>query len=838
MNHGAVAFRQKGLVLWLFLLLLVAAGSLGWYGLASGARQAAAARQEQRLAMAREALIAYAVLDATRPGRLPCPDLIGDGISPLLTRDNCESSLGGLPWKTLDIADYRDDRGQTYRYVVFPAYAGDSPAPLNSDTSGGLQVQLDGWQHDEAAALIIAPRGRLDAVNADGDGIFRSGRSDTEDDNDVIAILGRRELLAAVEKRVAGEVRQCLEAQAANSDDARYPWPAPLNAVNDRADGQSRFGRVAATQPDAGPDAQLAALQQALGQDLRDLANTSDPAVQRQALERLGEHLATQRNLADTLYFSANTLKQAADQALSALVKFQGSADSATSNDRISRSEGSTLRSLSLSIDQTLAHLRGILRDSGIDPFSSVLAPLRVSLVAASDPASLLSASERMLLLLAASHSQHPMLAQALTTALAAATQCWQAAGNASSASSDPGLLAIALSARQSLESSLSKLELALSNSRINRSASQVADLAGALSIQSGTWTLRSDPGAAMRADLLGLRRSIAAQTGGPETVRMARNAVLQELDGLLTGLGPTWPAPDIRPLESSLQALQDSMASHEASSNNVGLSSLDAAMPVYLAANQAFSSIDTQEPRPTQQSITPYALTLRDTTVDLAFWAKSTAEHAVRLAPLAKANPVSTSSDPAKATPLATSSYQMASVALASLTGSNGSITLLEAYRNRPTASNLAKANTAIAKTRSLAEGVLTQGGTLDGELSSTLAEAAPLVWASRRCDFLRPHTSSWWHNNQWQGTLLYQFSHPLASAPGQLRVNGRDGHRLVVLAAGTPLPGQRRERQGVADYLEDVNAHPSREGSARSPASDFVSLPAAPGHNDRLAY
>ena len=229
MMRTAPLRRQRGAALWLLLVLVLLTGSYAYYRSSNLLPSRYSREGELNLAMAKakEALIAYAVIDANRPGRLPCPDLIGDGVSPLLTRDDCDSYTGGLPWRTLDLQESGDGYGGSFRYVLSPLFGGDrSTPPLNSDTATSLRLDVAAGQpSNEIVALIIAPRGALDTRNADGDDYFYRGSSDAPGDNDIITPITRRELMAAVERRIAREVNNFLSNTPPVRKTPRRPTP-------------------------------------------------------------------------------------------------------------------------------------------------------------------------------------------------------------------------------------------------------------------------------------------------------------------------------------------------------------------------------------------------------------------------------------------------------------------------------------------------------------------------------------------------------------------------------------------------------------------------------------
>ena len=119
-----------------------------------------------RVAVNKEALIAYAVIDDKRPGRMPCPAITEDGSSPLLTRNDCDGWVTGgpdvysgwLPWKTLDLKEASDEEGLKFRYATTRLFAGDRPSPpLNSETLTSLRLDVSaGTASNDIAAIIIA----------------------------------------------------------------------------------------------------------------------------------------------------------------------------------------------------------------------------------------------------------------------------------------------------------------------------------------------------------------------------------------------------------------------------------------------------------------------------------------------------------------------------------------------------------------------------------------------------------------------------------------------------------------------------------------------------------
>lgn len=302
MRNPTTALRQKGSTLLLLLLVI----GIGAVALLVNALNKANAQIERdkitaaALAQAKEALIGYAArvsltpAGSPRPGDLPCPDLhaLGDVQEGTSSTPCNGQALGRLPWKTLKLPDLRDSSGERLWYAVSVNFKNSTRSgTLNSDTTGTITVRdpsgtitLDGSGTTGAIAVIISPGAALtrqdsvvqsrasagyntatnyldigvgednaDFINSGTNGFIQGSiqASGITILNDKIITITPADLMPAIEKRVAGEARQCLTEYAAETapfnNQGRFPWAAPLNPAlaPSYADvSGSRFGRI------------------------------------------------------------------------------------------------------------------------------------------------------------------------------------------------------------------------------------------------------------------------------------------------------------------------------------------------------------------------------------------------------------------------------------------------------------------------------------------------------------------------------------------------------------------------------------------------------------------
>lgn len=240
--------HERGAALIIMMILLLVGGT-GLLLSRTSANAPSLARQqsvERALARAREALIAYAVTYpdsygswSAGPGRLPCPDLDGDG-----GPDPCSGNVAGrLPRRITVVVNADTGRRRALRfpagdelgdqqalwYAVSDGHR-NNPATLgaNAGMPGGLTV--DGV--DDIVAVIIAPgppgagqtrpslnrADYLEGRNADADAVFGS------DGNDHLVSIGRHELMRRVSTRVAAELAAIVRRYRTAC--GFYPWAA------------------------------------------------------------------------------------------------------------------------------------------------------------------------------------------------------------------------------------------------------------------------------------------------------------------------------------------------------------------------------------------------------------------------------------------------------------------------------------------------------------------------------------------------------------------------------------------------------------------------------------
>ena len=911
--------RQSGIALFLFLVLLVLAGSYAFYrtanvsNLASGRDGSLSAN----MAQAKDALIAYAVTDDQRLGRLLCPDLVGDGISPTLSRNDCESYAGWLPWKTLDLANGVDDHGTPLRYVALRWFGGDRiTPPINSDTLSATQLAdalisqatlptmpqgllfLDtpagsgaNDLSNDIVALVIAPRGKLDSRNADGDNYYFTGQSDHEDDNDFIMPVTRQELMAAVEKRVANEVKSCVQNHAANNPkrpfpkpepapdekgdepqkvEKRFPWPAPLSANSYQGKAGALFGQMPLTQPSPSANSLLKDALNSLNGNIADLqnsraANGNDFSVLVFSVNTLSTTLFQIRNLLDSLYIAATELWQAATALSTNLSAVNLTTDNALQPSgsrrtvRVTNVELTNIQTGSNTVFSGIDNLPAQLDASGIDIYPEELARRTKSFTDSANVTTATSIEE----MLWSTHSVHVDISPRLQSALDAATLAREALQSPIQA--DAALKAKALT------DAISCLQKVIAASRINTHYSEIAALIAPIQAALIAYEQTPSPvtASALQASLTAAQANIGAVATlnpqsadcgtGATAIIGARNSAMSALLVAQQSLNQGLPLPTIQSDSNvaigKITALVTAMTVND---DNLTRTSVKAWVDAYKTQHAALPNLG----RLSSTARVPYVANYQIVAVNLENWAKTIANHAAELASKIKAAPISDDAY-ANVKALDGSTYAFAAEALNS---SLAAASALTSAINTPTDLKKGHALEALSELLGDAANLSAKTDQLSGSFSSSTASALPIVWLAKQCDAFRQTANAWWRKGAWQDLVFYQISNIDSTLDGKLTINGIGNHRLVVISAGrrlylpqlpspTPDPPyswQNRSTRSTVNYFEcadsdpkypdrvpiQCNNHSSRDGNAATPDTKFWGAPPTRLFNDRLAY
>jgi hypothetical protein len=243
-----------------------------------------------------------------RLGDLPCPDNYPLSDTNEGTSSSPCVAVGRLPWKTLGIGDLKDSGGERLWYAVSSNFKNNPRiGTLNSDTPGTITVRnssgniinngcisyslpncpmpgtFDAAFGTGAVAVIFSPgnillrqdgslqnrsttnynttSNYLDIATINGvtednsnftelvstNGFINGPIIDTYQKlivNDQITIITQSNIMQVVQKRVAAEVKQCLDDYALNNN-ARYPWAAPITDISSYDDTlDQQFGRI------------------------------------------------------------------------------------------------------------------------------------------------------------------------------------------------------------------------------------------------------------------------------------------------------------------------------------------------------------------------------------------------------------------------------------------------------------------------------------------------------------------------------------------------------------------------------------------------------------------
>lgn len=226
------------------------------------------------LMQAKEALIGIAVTYPDYPGSLPCPDTDNDGDADSGGNGiDCSTYIGRLPWKTLGLPDLRDSTGERLWYTLsrnVRRYA--SVRPLNSEATGTLNI-TGAYTASNLIAVVFAPGNTVALQNRSDTGLngcsnnpslcasnYLEGSNANASPgsapntayqntganipfNDQLISITHDQLFPLIEKRIAREVKSCLDSYALVSANT-YPWAVPVTASNYSSVTTTRFGRL------------------------------------------------------------------------------------------------------------------------------------------------------------------------------------------------------------------------------------------------------------------------------------------------------------------------------------------------------------------------------------------------------------------------------------------------------------------------------------------------------------------------------------------------------------------------------------------------------------------
>jgi hypothetical protein len=143
--------KNKGAALIMFIMALVFSGmsAILYFLNQNNFKSQRFSQTYASLSQAKEALIGYAVLNASKPGTLPCPDTDNNGNSNFTTA-NCTSYIGRLPWRLqLGTHMLKDSTGECLWYALSPVFRTQMTDatrvldPLNSTTNGTINIVND-----------------------------------------------------------------------------------------------------------------------------------------------------------------------------------------------------------------------------------------------------------------------------------------------------------------------------------------------------------------------------------------------------------------------------------------------------------------------------------------------------------------------------------------------------------------------------------------------------------------------------------------------------------------------------------------------------------------------
>lgn len=258
---GAALLAILAVVIVAFTLVLTATISI------NSIRHNASLATRDVLMQARVALEGYALRQATI-GRLPCPDVNGDGQADM-SGSECTSQRGQLPYITLQLPRLLDGSGAELWYAVEASYAS-TVGTKNPSSLIGLSV--DGTA---AAAVLIAPGKELgtqvrnnpvtvtkylEGENANGNVTVYSSLFD-QSHNDHVLPLKKDHYWSLIQRATVHQMVDLLSRYQAAC--GVLPWAAdfgtaPFNSVDLQTEGAFPFHSALPTNWNAGCAAGLA----------------------------------------------------------------------------------------------------------------------------------------------------------------------------------------------------------------------------------------------------------------------------------------------------------------------------------------------------------------------------------------------------------------------------------------------------------------------------------------------------------------------------------------------------------------------------------------------------
>lgn len=178
LNQSARKQKGAGLIMFVLILVLVGLGSLLYFLDGSNIKKIRENKALASLAEAKAALIGYSVLQASKPGTLPCTDSLNNGSAVTSGTNACAKYIGRLPWKQLGMPMLKDANGECLWYALSPTFRNQMTtvnrklSPLNSSTNGTINIVNDLdvpiVSDNPVIALVVAPNLPVSGQNRSG----------------------------------------------------------------------------------------------------------------------------------------------------------------------------------------------------------------------------------------------------------------------------------------------------------------------------------------------------------------------------------------------------------------------------------------------------------------------------------------------------------------------------------------------------------------------------------------------------------------------------------------------------------------------------------------------